>query len=105
LSRRESERPRGVRIDELRATYHQLETTQLEALAAFEAFVAAEKRRIERIAARLSPRRRGEHLAAFDSEEYRLELFGRWLRRQGTNPAQFSSRGADAEPVANAPRG
>jgi phage replication O-like protein O len=105
LRRREPDRPRGVRIDELRATYHRLETTQPEVLAAFEAFVAAEKRRTERIAAALSPRRRGEHLAAFGSEESRLELFDRWLRGQGTNPARFSARGANAEPVANTPRG
>jgi hypothetical protein len=94
-----------VPIEELRATYHRLETTDSQAVAAFEGFVAAEKNRAERIAARLSPRRRGEHLAAFDSEEYRLELFGRWLRGQGTSPAHLSARGADAEPIANIPRG
>jgi phage replication O-like protein O len=105
LARREPERPRGVRIDELWASYRQLETTQPEAIAAFEAFVGAEKRRIERIAAGLSPRRRGEHLAAFGSEEYRLELFGRWLRRQGANAEQSSVRSGDAEPLANATRG
>lgn len=105
-TRREAGSTRGTETtDGLRASYRRLETTQPAALAEFEAFVAAERERAERVAARLSSRRREELVAAFGSEEYRLDLFARWLAAQGPSPRRFHARDAGAEPVATSPRG
>lgn len=82
----------GAIDDRVRTTYRRLEQTAPEAFAAFLDYLAAERDRAERFATRLSLRRRAEHLAAFDSDEYRVELFGRWLR---TQPCSFSVVSAD----------
>lgn len=73
-----------------RADYVRLAETHPEAISAFTRHLAAVRRRAEQIAARLSPRRRDEYLADFDSRDHRLELFARWLRGDG---AVFATRG------------
>ena len=72
--------------DRGRATYRRLEQAQLEhappeAFAAFLEYLAAERNRTERFAARLSLHRRAEHLAAFDSDEYPTTSSRRRSRR------------------------
>ena len=79
-------RCQGMIDDRVRSAYHRLEQDQPEVFAAFREYLMAERERTERFAARLSLRRRAEHLAAFDTDEYRLELFGRWIRSQPLLP-------------------
>jgi hypothetical protein len=67
----------------LRATYARLENERGAAYAAFSEYVDQERARAARIAAQLTPRRREEHLAAFDRPERRLELFEEWLASPG----------------------
>jgi hypothetical protein len=62
----------------LRVAYRQLEKTDGEAFRAFCEYVEQERAKTDRIAHRLSPRRREELLAAFDHPERRLELFEAW---------------------------
>jgi hypothetical protein len=62
----------------LRVAYRQLEKTGGEAFRALCEYVEQERAKTDRIAHRLSPRRREELLAAFDCPERRLELFEAW---------------------------
>ncbi|MBX9578870.1 MAG: hypothetical protein K2X87_01055 [Gemmataceae bacterium] len=73
--------------DRVLSAYRRLEQDQPEAFAAFREYLVAVRGRAERFAARLSLRRRAEHLVAFDTDEYRLELFGRWLRTRPSPPS------------------
>jgi hypothetical protein len=67
----------------LRAAYARLEKERGEAYTAFREYVDRERERAARIAAQLTPKRREEHLAAFDRPERRLQLFEEWLASQG----------------------
>jgi hypothetical protein len=67
----------------LRDSYGRLEKTRPDAITAFMAYLAEEQDRARRYTARLSPRRREESLAAFDTEEHRLRVFARWLETEG----------------------
>ncbi|MBX9625557.1 MAG: replication protein [Gemmataceae bacterium] len=89
---------RAAIAERARAAYARLEQTRPEAITAFTGHVAAERQRAERIAARLSPRRREEYLADFDSRDRQLELFARWLAGDGAVFAQSPrGRGASGE--------
>jgi hypothetical protein len=67
----------------LRDSYGLLEKTRPEAITAFQEHVSTERRRAERIIARLSPPRRAECLANLETEEYRLGLFAKWVATEG----------------------
>ncbi|MBX9623409.1 MAG: replication protein [Gemmataceae bacterium] len=73
----------AARTARLRADLARLERARPDALAAFRAFVAAERDRAERFAGRLSPRGRAEFLAQFDTPDHRLALYERWVATTG----------------------
>lgn len=103
---RRPETARHVANAELvRADYARLERTRPEAITAFTGYLTEVRRRAERIAARLSPRRRAEYLADFDSRDRQLELFARWLAGDGAAFAPSTQgRGARGDRAA-APAG
>jgi hypothetical protein len=70
---------RRVTLMKLRAAYETMETSDEEALAAFNRYVEEEKRRMAPMARLVSEPRRVQLLAAFDHPERRMELFERWL--------------------------
>jgi hypothetical protein len=70
---------RREKNDRLMERYSLMEQEQGKAYAAFTEHVARERARVSRIALHLSPERRAEQLAAFDSLEHRLQLFDEWL--------------------------
>ena len=70
----------------LRQTYDRMENEQGEAFLAFTAHLAEERKKSEKMAEQLSAPRQAEYLASFDTEEHRMELFGRWLERQNRPP-------------------
>lgn len=82
----------------LKDSYGLLEKTRPDAITAFSAYLAAEKDRARKFAARLSLRRGEEYLASFDSEEHRLGAFARWLQTEGRG---FVSSGAQGEAIPN----
>jgi hypothetical protein len=70
--------------ERVREAYGRMEEARGGAYTAFNSYVKEKRAQAERIASHLSPRRREEHLAAFDEEERRLLLFEEWLRsREG----------------------
>lgn len=90
---------RGDRADaRLRREYRRLVRGGGDRLAAFEAFVAAERDRVGRVAAHLSPARRAEQLAAFDRPGHRLALFARW-RPVAASTGRSADPGARRRPA------
>lgn len=82
-ARQADEEPlRRAKMARLAQTLRQMEKGQEGALSAFVEHLASERRKAERIASRLTPARRDEYLASFNSEEHRVEVFARWLERQ-----------------------
>jgi hypothetical protein len=73
---------RREKDDRLMERYSLMEKTQGKAFAVFTEHVARERARVSRIALHLSPERRAEQLASFDSLEHRLQLFYEWLKLQ-----------------------
>jgi hypothetical protein len=76
---------RGAAIREASAArlsiaYQKLHASGSEALLAFNEFVGKERAKTARIAIYLSPERRDELLASFDSPGRRLELFDAWMK-------------------------
>ena len=59
-------------------------------LAAFEAFLARQRGRVEKVLTHLSPRHRAEQRAALDSFDWRLHVYARWLREneQSVSPPE-----------------
>ncbi|MBX9578820.1 MAG: hypothetical protein K2X87_00795, partial [Gemmataceae bacterium] len=97
----------AARAARLRADLARLEQTRPEALAAFDAFVAAERERAGRFAARLSAKGRGEFLAQFDTADHRLALYERWVAAAGrgavrneTGPPAGPQTGVTGDPAA-----
>jgi hypothetical protein len=82
----------------LRVAYRQLETTGGEALRAFCEYVEQERAKTDRIAHRLSPRRREELLAAFDHPERRLQLFEAWTNAGAGFPVPPTAAASAEEP-------
>lgn len=76
----ERERLRERNRDLLRSAYRQMEAEGGDRMADFLGFLESERVKALRIANNLSEARRQQHLAAFDEQERRLELFGKWLR-------------------------
>jgi hypothetical protein len=68
----------------LKADYGRMQKARGEPYTAFCRYLQRERERAERMAARLSPRRRDEYLDAFDHPDRLMELFERWLT---TDPA------------------
>jgi hypothetical protein len=79
---------REEKTTRLRVAYRHLETTGGEPFRAFCEYVEQERARTDRIALRLSHRRREELLAAFDHPERRLQLFEAWTNAGSGLPAQ-----------------
>jgi hypothetical protein len=90
---------RRANDERLREAYGRMEEARGEAYTAFNDYVEEKRTQAERIASLLSPRRREEHLAAFDEPERRLLLFEEWLRsREGPASQVAISREAAVAP-------
>jgi hypothetical protein len=87
----------------LRDSYGLLEKTRPEAIAAFQEYVSTERRRAERMIARLSPPGRAECLANLETEEYRLGLFAKWVATDGRHFAGRPAPPDHPEDPATAP--
>src|SRR5262249_44021454 len=80
-----NEASRCEKMLRLRERYDQLERFNGRALQAFSEHLASERARAERFVKHtLSESGRKKFFDAFDSPERRLEIFGEWLERAGT---------------------
>jgi hypothetical protein len=82
-----------------RKAYDRMEEARGGAYTAFNDYVEEKRTQAARIASHLSPRRREEHLAAFDEPERRLLLFEEWLRsREGPGTVEADTGEATGPP-------
>jgi len=89
----DEEARQAANVERLRVSYAQFEKSKPDAVTDFLGFVASERVKAERIAEKLSERGRGEYLAQFENDDYRLTLFERWLnterKRHRSAPPRF----------------
>jgi hypothetical protein len=85
--------------ERLRKAYDRMVEARGGAYTAFNDYVEEKWTQAARIASHLSPRRREEHLAAFDEPERRLLLFEEWLRsREGPGTVEADTGEATGPP-------